>query len=389
MTRDSPGQLAGWPSAPFDIAAAWTTSWFDYASRALSRRVTPIDLWTDAVRFWSVATSRPSPTWSSPHGVAREWASARLLDFSTDAAADVIPTLILPPQAGYTSTIVDYTPDRSQVRTALEQGLTRIFVLEWTGATSETKNTTIEDYIAILDEAVASVGGRVNLVGDSQGGWLAAIYAALRPVSVASLSIGAAPIDFHAGRGAIREWTLAHRAGGGDPMWIYRSLVDAHDGVHSGGYQVAGFKLLDLSGELTRLAELWANITDEEYVGRYRDFVAWLETPQDLPGAFYLWAVERLFVGNELVAGTLEVGGEIVDLSRITMPVHLVAGTADHITPPEQVWALADHIGTPGADIRRHEVDVGHLDLFMSDRALNEHWAPLFGSVAQIARRHR
>ena len=45
-------------------------------------------------------------------------------------------------------------------------------------------------------EAVGQLGGRVNLVGDCQGGWLAVIYAALHPDTVETLTIAGAPVDF-------------------------------------------------------------------------------------------------------------------------------------------------------------------------------------------------
>ena len=53
--------------------------------------------------------------------------------------------------------------------------------------------------------AEAGGGGRVNLVGDCQGGWLAAIYAALHPERVNTLTIAGAPIDFHAGDAVIHD----------------------------------------------------------------------------------------------------------------------------------------------------------------------------------------
>ena len=61
---------------------------------------------------------------------------------------------------------------------------------------------------------------------------------------------------------------------------------------------------------------------DQEYVRRYADFEDWFKYTQDIAGAFYLWIVEHLFEGNELVAGTLQVGGRAVDLGQITCPVH-------------------------------------------------------------------
>ena len=67
---------------------------------------------------------------------------------------ETVPTLLLPPQAGHDSCIVDYDPQQSQIRTALDAGLTRVFSLDWVGATDATKDASIEDYLAVISEAV-------------------------------------------------------------------------------------------------------------------------------------------------------------------------------------------------------------------------------------------
>ena len=105
---------------------------------------------------------------------------ARLRDFSISRKR-VVPTLVLPPQAGHDSCIVDYSAEQSQMRTIVECGLERAFSLDWVGATKETKDASIEDYMDVVDRAIDHCGGRVNLIGDCQGGWLATIYAALHP----------------------------------------------------------------------------------------------------------------------------------------------------------------------------------------------------------------
>jgi poly(3-hydroxybutyrate) depolymerase len=135
--------------------------------------------------------------------------------------------------------------------------------------------------------------------------------------------------------------------------------------------------LLEPGGEIERLMGLLANIRDSDYVTRHIDFTNWFEWTQDLPGAFYLWIIEHLFLHNELARGVLVVDGHPVNLSLIDCPIFLLAGTKDHITPPDQVWALADLVSTPAEHIAREVVDAGHLGLFMGRAALAEHWTPI------------
>jgi poly(3-hydroxyalkanoate) synthetase len=304
---------------------------------------------------------------------------ARLRDFSTSRSRSLIPTLVLPPQAGHDSCIVDYSPEQSQMRTILQSGCTRAYSLDWLGATPETADVSIDDYLAVVDHAVEHCGGRVNLIGDCQGGWLATIYAALAPERVNTLTLAGAPIDFHAGEPIIHE-VIRHLAPHGD-LRFYEALVAADGGVLKGEHMLAGFILIQPAAEIARQFELLANIGDPAYVARYREFEDWFKHTQDVPGQFYLWIVRNLFSDNALISGTLEVGEEKVDLGRIDMPLNLLAGATDHITPPDQVFALADHASTAADSITRHTSRGGHLGLFMSHEALREHWPRLLVNV--------
>jgi len=352
----------------------------DYFAGALARRAGPADLCIDVIDWLKASTTRTPPRWATEHTVVAEWPIARLRDFSVAGPPEAIPTLFLPPQAGHDSCIVDFDPQQSQVRTALEAGLTKVFSLDWVGATDSTKDATVEDYVAVMVEAVGQLGGRVNLVGDCQGGWLAVIYAALHPDTVETLTIAGAPVDFHAGEPLIHDWMrlLAPTR----DLAFYRGLVSSNDGVLPGTFLLGGFITMQPDNELDRQLQLLARIQDPAHVVRYRVFEDWFKHTQAIPGTFYLWIVEHLFQNNELVAGTLRVGDRTVDLSDIACPIYLLAGESDHITPPAQVFALADHVGTPPDQVTRRQAAGGHLGLFMGRDALRHQWKPLFEELA-------
>ncbi|HWF51410.1 MAG TPA: alpha/beta fold hydrolase [Solirubrobacteraceae bacterium] len=351
----------------------------DWWAGALRRGSTPPELMVEGIRWWQTMAHRRRPTWSSPHQVVFASPVARLRDFSPERPAEVVPTLVLPPQAGHDSCIVDFSAEQSQMRTILAAGLERAFTLDWAGATADTKNVGVEDYLEVIDRAVDHAGGSVNLIGDCQGGWLATIYAALRPGRVNTLTIAGAPIDFHCGEPVIHAALTALAPGGN--LSFYRGLVAAGGGVLAGEHMVAGFIAIKPDNEIARQLQLLANIDDAEHRDRYREFEDWFKHTQAIPGAFYLWIVEHLFRDNELIAGTLEVAGERVDLGQIACPLNLLAGAGDHITPPDQVFALADYAATAPEDVVRDTTPGGHLGLFMGHEALSRHWPPLLGSV--------
>ncbi len=334
----------------------------------------------DVSRWAALLNERGRPGWASEHELVFETPVARLRDFSAGSAPrGLVATLVLPPQAGHDSCIVDYAPDQSQMRAILDSGLRRAYTLDWVGASPKTAGATIDDYLAVIDRAIEHCGGRVNLIGDCQGGWLATIYAALAPEKVNTLTIAGAPIDFHAGEPVIHE-VLRCLAPGGD-LSFYEALVASGEGVLKGEHMLSGFIMIAPGSEISRQLELLAHLDDARYVARYREFEAWFKHTQDIPGGFYLWIVRHLFANNELIRGALEVGDQRVDLGRLTMPLNLLGGATDHITPPDQVFALADYAGTPASQVRRGLSSGGHLGLFMGHEALREQWPPLLAQV--------
>jgi poly(3-hydroxyalkanoate) synthetase len=278
---------------------------------------------------------------------------------------------------------VDHDTNQSQIMTLRSAGLTKIFCLEWLGATRQTTGAGVEDYLQIIGESVELLGGRVNLVGDCQGGWLAAIYAALHPEQINTLTVAGAPIDCHAGE------TIVQRVSRGIPsalqQFMYSAIVRMEGGVHRGRSQLAFFKLLEPLGDLERTMALLPRIRDEREVHRYIRFTNWFEWTQDIPAAFYLWAVTHLFTNNELVIGGLVIDGERVELSRIDCPVFLLAGSQDHITPAAQVRALAELVGSPAESVTTDVVDAGHIGLFMGRVSLEEHWTPMMRQVHALS----
>src|SRR3954453_477946 len=363
-----------------EIARSSRSLW----TSAAAKRATPLDFAARGGQWWSSMTDRRVPTWHLPHRTVLSTPFAHVHDFSpAGAAADVVPTLVLPPQAGHSSHVVDFAPGQSQLTALLEAGLTRLFAMEWRPATAETRGVTITDYLDVIDRAIVHAGGRANLVGDCQGGWLATIYAALHPDRVHPLTLAGAPIDFHAGESLIAASThVMTRALGMAP---YRALVALNGGNMSGRAVLTNFILMQPQTEIGRQLALLENVDDPEHVERYRVFEDWFKHTQDIPGAFYLWLVEHLFHKNELIDGRLVVDGRRADLANITCPLFLLAGARDHITPPAQLFAAAAAVSTPAAEIVQRTSAGGHLGLFTGRQALTQDWPVLMSAVRSLS----
>jgi poly(3-hydroxyalkanoate) synthetase len=175
-------------------------------------------------------------------------------------------------------------------------------------------------------------------------------------------------------------------APGGD-LTFYRWLVATSGGVLKGRHMLAGFLFINPRDEVARQLGVLRNLDDPVYLARYTEFEDWFKHTQDIPGAFYLWIVQRLFRDNELVRGTLRIGGRTVELAALDMPLCMLGGAKDHITPPDQVFALAEHASTVPELVRRDVTSGGHLGLFMSHEALGRHWPGLLARVLGHSRR--
>ncbi len=367
-----------------DAAARTVTELARAAGAAWVNALTTVPEPARALMWWNAMNDRSEPRWHRANEIVFSTPYAHLRDFSAaDADAEVVPTLVLPPQAGHSSHVVDFSPFQSQLRVVAAAGLSRVYALEWRPATTSTRGIGITDYLEVIDRSIRRMGGRANVVGDCQGGWLAAIYAALHPERVHTLTLAGAPIDFHAGESVIASSTRVLTGAFG--LAPYKALVAVGGGNMPGRAVLNNFIAIQPQSEIGRQLQLLENVDDAAHVERYRVFEDWFKHTQDIPGTFYLWLVEHLFHRNELISGDLVIDGRRVDLAAITCPLFLLAGSTDHITPAPQLFAIADAVGTPPEQVTMRTATGGHLGLFMGRDALREDWPPLLDAVYALS----
>ncbi len=323
-------------------------------------------------------TAPPPPEWATPNRILLDLDTMRVRDFSATGATGV-PVLVDAPFAGHSSTIADYAPGQSLVETLLANGLDRVLCTDWKPATREMKDFDIDKYLAEINVAVDDLGGAVHLVGLCQGGWMSTMYAARFPHKVNSLVLAGAPIDTDAGEGPIKE--IAHSM----PMSFYTEMVEAGGGRMLGKVMLAGWK--DMHPEkqyVDKYLDLYAHIEDKSYIKRTERFERWYENPIDLPGRYYLQAIEELFKENRLAKGEFVALGHRLDLLQITVPLYLLAGEADDITTREQVFNAERLTGTPAAQVTKKLTPGGHIGLFMGANTLAHTWPGIGRWISQV-----
>ncbi len=314
------------------------------------------------------------PKLATPNVLRLDLRSMALRDYGK---AGALPTLIDAPHAGHTAMIADYHKGQSLVQTLLDNGLGHVALTDWKSASPDMKDLEIDNYLADLVVAIDDLGGRVNLVGLCQGGWMAAMVAARFPDKVNALVLAGAPIDTDAGDGPIKR--LARET----PLSTYQELVALGGGLMRGAIMLQGWKNMHPAQHYMQdQIDVYEHIDDPVWLAKEETFESWYESPIDLPGRWYLQAIKQIFKENRLAKGEFVGLGRKLDLRNITCPTYLLAGAADDITTPEQVLDAVKYIGTPKDHIVQKTVPGGHIGLFMGARTLTEHWPEIARWIA-------
>ncbi len=341
-----------WPLVAAATASDAAASWFGELARAV------IDEGRDP--------QKPEPSWTTPHRIALELATARLRDFST--RHDGVPTLVCAPFALHGATIADFAPGHSLVEMLRQSGLHRVYVTEWRSAEAEMRYLTIDNYLADLNVMIDSLGEPVDLVGLCQGGWMALVYAARFPGKVRRLVLAGAPVDVRAGHSMLSDCSEKL------PLSTFAEIVRLGQG------RVIGSRVLELWGpalaaeESVQVLQCAADIDAGEARALERRFADWYAWTLDLPGTYYLQVVAWLFKENRIAQGSFPALGRTVDLADIDIPILLMAARDDTLVAVPQLLATATLVSTPPHAIETIVEPCGHLSLFVGRETLHRAW---------------
>ncbi|MGP0092416.1 MAG: alpha/beta fold hydrolase [Xanthobacteraceae bacterium] len=372
-------EISGVPSA--SLAFLWpalaAASASNFAS-ALAKEFVNLAVGSDA------ASVCPEPEWATCNKVALELDSVRLRDFA--ATGKGMPTLICAPFALHGATVVDFAPGHSLVTALQTAGLRRVFATEWRSASPAMSFMSIDGYLADLNVLVDQLGGKVDLIGLCQGGWMALIYAARFPSKVGKLVLAGAPIDLAAGQSALSQ--LARDV----PMPVFEQLVHLGDGRILGHRVLQFWEPTLLTPDLVHKVLQCAHaIASPQFRALEAQFRVWHAWTVDLPGVYYLQVVERIFKENQIATGRFVALGQPIDLKRVQIPLFLLAAQHDDLVAAEQVFATEHLVGTAARHLRKAMAPGEHLSLFMGERNLLTTWREIahWLAVPDISRKAR
>ena len=309
----------------------------------------------------------PEPEGVTPGTIALELNTVRLHDFT--AGESGVPTLLCTPLALHGAAVADLVAGHSLVAALRSGGIERLFRVDWRTASPGMRFLGIDDYLADLNVLVDHVGGFVDLIGLCQGGWLSLIYAARFPAKVRKLVLAGSPIDIAAQRSSLSAMVDV------TPMAFFEGLVTA------GGGRVIGRSIARLcgsdipdAGHVRRSLQTPEPVGSPEFRRLQAAFDNWNSWTLDLPGTYYLEVIEKFYKANQLANGSFVALGQKIDLKRLLLPIFLLAGDADELVAPQQLFALTRLVGTEPESLRCELAPSDHLGLFMGKKVLEEYW---------------
>jgi len=304
--------------------------------------------------------------WTTPNTVALHLQSMQLRKFS-QANATQPPVLICAPYALHSALVADFARDHSLVGALQRYGMRRLYVTDWRSATPDTRQLSIDNYLADLNVAIDEIGAPVDLVGLCQGGWLSLVYAARFPGKVRRLVLAGTPVD-------IATPSDLSRMVAAMPQAAFEQMVRQGDGLVSGEHMLRPWNMPFSRDDVEAVLQRALGDGSDEAGMLLDRFRRWDRAALDLPGTYYLDVTERIFRQNLIANGSFIALGRQIDLAGVRLPVFLLAGENDIVVPRDQAFATARLLGTPQAALERACEPCGHLGLFMGRSALSQSW---------------
>jgi polyhydroxyalkanoate synthase len=282
-----------------------------------------------------------------------------------------VPILIVmaPTNKGY---ILDLAPGQSLIEFLLRSGYD-VYLIDWNAPTDDERDLRIEDYVLdFIPDCIRRVqqdSGEqdVTLLGYCAGGMLSVIHQSLHVDGpVRNLVCMTTPVDF-------------------SKMELFRSLSDERSfdvdrfvdgvGVVPANFVLAGFDALRPASRIAGQIRLWDNLWNDQFVKGYRMMERWGNETLPLPGGYFRQTTRELLQKNALYEGTLRIGGRLVELNKITVPLLHIIAQYDHIVPPACAQPLVERVGS----LDKEEVVLpgGHVSIAAGANAIKRMWPKL------------
>ena len=114
-------------------------------------------------------------------------------------------------------------------------------------------------------------------------------------------------------------------------------------------------------------------------------YETWAGRSLDVPGRYAREMLTQIFAGNQLATGGFTALGRKIDLRDVKIPLFVLAGARDEVTPKLQALSVLKLVGTAKARMRSLVAPCGHFSLFIGGNTLSREWRTIAGWLTSSA----
>ena len=280
----------------------------------------------------------------TPGSVVFENELIQLIQY-TPQTSDVekTPLLMVPPCINKYY-LLDLGKGNSFVEYAVAQGH-HVFLISWRSAVPEIGRLTWDDYLRLgplkaidVVRDIANVD-EVHALGFCVGGTIlscaAAVLAARGENKLATITLLTTMLDF--------------TDTGDIGLLIDQGLVALREATIGSGGILPGKELAFTFGTLRANDLIWRYVVDSYLKGATPDafdLLYWDSDSVSLPGPMYCWYTRNTYLENNIKEpGKTTQCGVPIDLSRVKLPLYVLASREDHIVPWQSAFLSKDLMG--------------------------------------------
>ena len=268
--------------------------------------------------------------------------------------------------------LLDLGAGNSLVEYAVAQGH-QVFLISWRSAVPEIGHLKWDDYLEMgplkAIDVIREITGeeRIHSLGFCVGGTIlscaAAVLAAKQQDKLATITLLTTMLDF-SDTGEIG-------------LLIDANSVALREATIGKGGILPGKELAFTFGTLRANDLIWRYVVDSYLKGATPDafdLLYWDSDSVSLPGPMYCWYTRNTYLENNIKdPGKTTQCGVSIDLSKVIVPVYLLASREDHIVPWKSAFRSKDLIG---GEARFVLAASGHVAGVINPPARNKrsHW---------------
>jgi len=302
---------------------------------------------------------------STPNEIVHEARLYRLLHYRPMVSKTAKTPILFVYALINRSYILDLQPDKSWIRNLLGQGFD-IYLIDWKTPARVDKYVSFDDYVnEYIDDCVEFVRtktsvNKITLHGYCMGATMSAIYSTLHEDKIRNLATIAPVIDSNQDTTVLGNFSR-HL----DADRMFNSIGN----LPSEQLYALFSTLKPFKQGVNKYFNLVENIDNEEFVQNFLRVEKWLyDTPPIAGETFRQWITD-IYQRNLLVANEMKIGNEIIDLSRIKIPLLNIVAEEDHLVSPQCSASLNDAVSS--LDKRLMRFHTGHVGLIASSYSQN------------------